>query len=1101
MPIFSKFKNRILKRDSDVPSAPAPVPANKDPSPALPNVTATSTADDLSDEGNELWARAYTLAKEREKQLIEDYERHITSLEGVSVDGKSFSAPHDVKAHVNQLLEIRQRKEIQVSIMGHDITMREQIEKLAKFLLWSDAIVKSAVSAQPYAALAWSGVSLFLPLLVCGAKYNEGMLDGFGSISDMQMFWKSYEETYIRQPDMKSYQTLKDLLAKLYSFIIEYQARVICHLSNAQLSRAWNSMMGPDDWDNVIKPAKELHDMCLCLVDRVHKDVIQTKMDSQLQEIQKSRIVQEEMLQVIKEDREDEKERKLLSDLAATSGDYERYKNINPERVPGTCMWFLTDERFLTWRDKKSGDLLWVSAGPGCGKSVLSKSLIEERHLSPDTTVTITSSTITVSQSIICYFFFKDGGEGKMDSAQALCAILHQLFIHTPQLMAHALASHKKHSQDLMRRTDELWRIFLDCVDSSPVPIICLLDALDECEEESRTSLTKKLCDLYLNTNSSAPPRLRFLITSRPYETFKMSFDRLTTSPAYLHFDGDDKSGQIGQETNLVIDVRVDYITSSFTTEDRNKISQRLKDMESRTYLWLHLTLEIIERNMSAYSRRLDMEEFLSKLPSTVSDAYEKILSRSQDDKKVEALLQIVLAAERPLTLDEANYALTLALGDDFSSHEKLQENLWPQDRFKTTPGNLCGLFISIHDSKLYLIHQTAREFLLDTNPSGAWRGRLNLSRSHGTLAKACMSYLLMLDAQFENTTKLKEKYPFSSYAASSWFLHFQSQDAGSTDTSRKLARSLCDISAPQTRNWLEGCDSYTFSDIHALLQRSIDLWLAVVFNLPSVVSDMMTHEHPDVNANDVLHPAISKRNYKMIEILLSPNSGVRIGKYHISRAARKTPKIFALLLDKWNGEVKIDERTLMGALSNYHNGAAILDLIFTKCPNEVSITKELLEYTIRNGSAETLLLLLNKRGSQEEITEDVVLATVRVRSGTEMISALLEHYGHKITFTESLMIAAMQRTSFQWLDIVLAKRGNDIKITEGIFETIVGRKFYATGLTILLLREHGHEFKITRGMLETASAIGSVSDDVMALLEDRYHRQMGVPGDSDTFA
>lgn len=164
MPIFSKFRNRISKRDSNVPSAPASVPANKDPNPASPNATATSTANNLPGEGNELWSQAYALAKEREKQLMEDYERHIASLEGASIDGKSCSAPHDVKVHVKQLLELRQRKEIQVSIMGHDITMREQIEKLAKFLLWSDAIVKSAVSAQPYAALAWSGVSLFLPV-------------------------------------------------------------------------------------------------------------------------------------------------------------------------------------------------------------------------------------------------------------------------------------------------------------------------------------------------------------------------------------------------------------------------------------------------------------------------------------------------------------------------------------------------------------------------------------------------------------------------------------------------------------------------------------------------------------------------------------------------------------------------------------------------------------------------------------------------------------------------------------------------------------------------------------------------------------------------
>ncbi|UKZ48830.1 hypothetical protein TrVGV298_003065 [Trichoderma virens] len=687
MPSFLKIKASIKRKwkgDSEASSAPAPTVENQDsalphattPSsviaeippatliaaqlivPVIPSVpqppndeiqsprpsAATNSADSLSDDNNDLWARAYVLAKKREEDLMGDYEKHIASLEGVPVATKSFSDPHDVGVYVKQLLEMRQKKQIQVSILGRDVAMREQIEKLAKFLIWSDSIVKSAVSAQPYAALAWSGVSLFLPLLISGTKYNDSMLKGFSSISDMQIFWKFCEETYFRPSDQNFYRNLKDLLVELYSFIIEYQARVICHLSKAQHSRAWQSMTGSDDWDEAIKSIEKRHDKCLSLVDKVHKEIIQDKMDDQLQEIQRLRI---EILQEMKKDREDQKERELLGDLASMSGDYERYKNINPERVPRTCMWFLTDERFHNWRESKSGDLLWVSAGPGCGKSVLSKSLIDEGHLNPETTVTISSSTITVSESIICYFFFKDGGEGKMDNAHALCAILHQLFIHIPQLMARALASHKTYGQDLMQRTDELWRILVDCANLSPLPIICLLDALDECKENEGIGLINKLWDLYRHTNSATPMKLKFFITSRPYETLKMQFDRLTATSAYLHFDGDDKSGQIAQEINLVIDVKVHHITGGFSAEDRNKIAEKLKSMENRTYLWLYLTIEIIEKNIATYSRRPDMEEFLSKLPSTVSDAYEKILSRSQDGRKVEALLQIGMSFRR----------------------------------------------------------------------------------------------------------------------------------------------------------------------------------------------------------------------------------------------------------------------------------------------------------------------------------------------------------------------------------------------------------------------------------------------------------------------
>lgn len=61
---------------------------------------------------------------------------------------------------------------------------------------------------------------------------------------------------------------------------------------------------------------------------------------------------------------EDEAERALLRDLASAFTDssgnaelswnqesgLESYKNINPERVPGTCEWFYGDERFRKWR-------------------------------------------------------------------------------------------------------------------------------------------------------------------------------------------------------------------------------------------------------------------------------------------------------------------------------------------------------------------------------------------------------------------------------------------------------------------------------------------------------------------------------------------------------------------------------------------------------------------------------------------------------------------------------------------------------------------------------------------------------------------------------
>lgn len=197
--------------------------------------------------------------------------------------------------------------------------------------------------------------------------------------------------------------------------------------------------------------------------------------------MQESQIILDEIRVILEESRretqrlsDDQKLRALLQDLAA---DYEGYKDFNPPRVPGTCEWFLQDDRFLEWRSSDSG-ILWVSAGPGCGKSVLSRALIDERRL-----------TTNVATSTICYFFFKDGDDERMYAPKALCAILHQLIPNTPTsgLIQHALPSHKNYGKRLTDNLSELWRILVNCVKSPDAgEVVCALDALDECHHDSR---------------------------------------------------------------------------------------------------------------------------------------------------------------------------------------------------------------------------------------------------------------------------------------------------------------------------------------------------------------------------------------------------------------------------------------------------------------------------------------------------------------------------------------------------------------------------------------------------------------------------------------
>jgi hypothetical protein len=146
----------------------------------------------------------------------------------------------------------------------------------------------------------------------------------------------------------------------------------------------------------------------------------------------------------------------------------------------------------------------------------------------------------------------------------------------------------------------------------------------------------------------------------------------------------------------------------------------------------------------------------ISGIPRTVDEAYNKILERSSDPGKAMRLLHIVIAA-RPLSLKEISQALLTE--ESHKSYDDIEQEQEPEARFRATVRDLCGLFVTI-DSKIYLLHQTAKEFLVQNeslmsckDPSRRdsltrqlkWEHSLQLADSNRILAKICIWYLNLL--------------------------------------------------------------------------------------------------------------------------------------------------------------------------------------------------------------------------------------------------------------------------------------------------------------------------------------------------------------------
>jgi hypothetical protein len=133
---------------------------------------------------------------------------------------------------------------------------------------------------------------------------------------------------------------------------------------------------------------------------------------------------------------------------ALARSDYEVGKNINPLRVAGTCQWVLQNSKFIKWTKDQTG-MIWVTADPGAGKSVLCRALADDGNL----------ATSYSNGSTTCYFFFKDGfNEGNWVTG-ALSALLHQLFVRKRALINYALPDFRNLGYQISLNFKVLWKI------------------------------------------------------------------------------------------------------------------------------------------------------------------------------------------------------------------------------------------------------------------------------------------------------------------------------------------------------------------------------------------------------------------------------------------------------------------------------------------------------------------------------------------------------------------------------------------------------------------------------------------------------------------
>ncbi|PMD29581.1 hypothetical protein L207DRAFT_445284, partial [Hyaloscypha variabilis F] len=442
--------------------------------------------------------------------------------------------------------------------------------------------------------------------------------------------------------------------------------------------------------------------------------------------------------------------------------DLARIRKAKGKRVEGTCEWLLVHREYASWLVQENQQLLWLSGGPGIGKTMISIFLVEEL-----------SKMIEQSPRVILAYYFCDGKDEKRNTATAILrGLLLQLLRQRTIAFKHILDVYHQLGDRIFDDFLVLWGVFLEILkDPDTGEVYCVVDALDECEENSRFIFLTHFKQLFgASQEREKKIPVKFIVTSRPEKDIEKSLSG--TSPAIQKLQID--SGRINDDLSRFIDSRVDEISKQKAYS--SKLAQTVKDAlmakAGGTFLYTSLALDDISE---AYA--YETVKKLHELPSNIYEMYDRILTQidSDDLEKARSILSWVAVAARPLTPIELAMARILDSDEgEWTGQMTLAADLQGQvDDFR-----LCKslLVLQVDTNTITFLHQSVKDYLLSqhlqTNKGRISQYHIDEDQMNFRIAKACLKYLCL------DRFKCGPKFPpssveFAAHLQSNAFLEY----------------------------------------------------------------------------------------------------------------------------------------------------------------------------------------------------------------------------------------------------------------------------------------------------------------------------------------
>ncbi|RYP63005.1 hypothetical protein DL771_009490 [Monosporascus sp. 5C6A] len=359
--------------------------------------------------------------------------------------------------------------------------------------------------------------------------------------------------------------------------------------------------------------------------------------------------------------------------------------------------WILAHPSYHQWRHDET-KLLWIKGGAGKGKTMLLVAITRELR-------SCTKLDKPGADSFLSFFFCQNTDDRLNNAVAILKGLIYLLLVQDGSLISYLKDHYDRMGKEVFDVTsntnafDVLSNVFGRMIQHPRSETVYLaVDALDESEDG--------LPDLLglVRESTLQEGRLKWIVTSRN----RVDIDK--------HLALDNPAAKLSLEINSeavsraiegYIDHKISQVPYLISNPRRQAtVRQKLLDKADGTFLWVDLILRTIGGNDSVDGVGAlgdDIVRIVDEIPSGLPPLYDRMMrnigmSTSAYEAPCLAVLSITTLAYRPLHLLELRM-LTGLEQHDTADLERIVD--------------MCGSFLTLADSRIYPIHQSAKDYLV----------------------------------------------------------------------------------------------------------------------------------------------------------------------------------------------------------------------------------------------------------------------------------------------------------------------------------------------------------------------------------------------------